>query len=92
MKELEFKTSEFPTRAKLAEELEKVVLSPKNPSKVLQIGTSLVLKIKASLLEFLRTIMNVFAWSHDDMSCIDLNIIVHHLNIDLILNMFYKRE
>ena len=92
MKELEFKTSEFPTRAKLAEELEKVVLSPKNPSKVLQIVTSLTQEIRTSLFEFLRNNINVFAWSYDDMSGIDPNIIVHQLNVDSNFKLVFQKR
>ena len=40
-------------------------------------------KTKQDLIQFLREIIDVFAWSHEDMLGIDPNVITHHLNVYL---------
>ena len=47
-----------------------------------QVGTSLNPQTKKEIISFLKDNLDVFAWSHEDMSGIPVNIIQHHLNVD----------
>ena len=62
-----------------AKPLEEVVVEE---GKVLQFGTCLTQEIREGLVDFLRRNMEVFAWSHEDMSGISPKEIVHVLNMD----------
>ena len=52
-------------------------------AKVLRIGSKLKGELKANLIHFLRSNLDVFAWCHADMIGIDPGVMSHHLNIDL---------
>ena len=49
---------------------------------MLRIGSKLKGELKANLVRFLRSNLNVFAWCHADMIGIDPEVMSHHLNID----------
>ena len=53
-----------------------------DPTKMTQVGTSLNLQTKKEIINFLRSNLDVFAWSHEDMSGIATDIIQHRLNVD----------
>ena len=65
-----------PTKA-----LEDISLNENDPRKSTRIGADLEGKIKKDLIRFLRENIDVFAWSHEDMSGIDPSVITHRLNI-----------
>ena len=67
--------------AKPTEVLEDIPLEEGNPKKFTKIGTSMKVKMKQDLVQFLRENIDVFAWSHEDMLGIDPNVITHHLNV-----------
>ena len=46
-----------------------------------RIGTFANSPVRQALTTFLRENQDVFTWSHEDMSGIDLSIIVHRLNV-----------
>lgn len=48
-----------------------------------KIGTSLSVLMKKKLVQFLKSNLDVFAWSHEDMPGIATEVIQHHLNMDL---------
>jgi hypothetical protein len=50
--------------------------------RVMQIGTYLTQEIREGLVNFLCKNIEVFAWSHEDMPGINLEEIVHVLNVD----------
>jgi hypothetical protein len=47
-----------------------------------RVGSLLSLEIKESLIAFLRSNSDMFAWCHDDMPGIDPSLISHRLNVD----------
>ena len=63
------------------EVLEDVLLYESNLEKFTRIGTSMEEKTKRDLVRFLKRSTNVFAWTHEDMSGIDLNLVTHRLNV-----------
>ena len=63
------------------EALEDIPLDENDPEKSTRIWADLEEKIKKDLIRFLRENIDVFAWSHEDMSSIDPRIITHRLNI-----------
>ena len=63
------------------EALEDVPLDKSNPKKFTRIGASMAKKTKQDLVHFLKKIMDVFAWSHEDMPGIDPSVITHRLNV-----------
>ena len=63
------------------EVLEDVPLDKSNSEKFTRIGTSMEMKTKKGLVHFLKKSMDVFAWSHEDMSGIDPSVITHRLNV-----------
>ena len=67
--------------AEPTEALEDIPLDEDDPRKSTIIGADLEGKIKKGLICFLRKNINMFAWSHENMSGIDLSVITHHLNV-----------
>ena len=61
------------------EALEDVPLDKSNLEKFTRIGTSMKMKTKQDLVDFLKKSMDVFAWSHKDMPSIDPSVIIHRL-------------
>jgi hypothetical protein len=54
-----------------------------DPGKKVRIGSQLPQLVKEDMVVFLRRNIDVFTWSHEDMSGIDPSVIVHKLNVDL---------
>ena len=67
--------------AESTEMLEDIPLEEGNLEKFTRIGTSMKEKMKQDLVQFLRKSIDVFAWSHEDMSGIDPSVITHRLNM-----------
>ena len=63
------------------EALEDISLDEDNPKKSTRIGANLEGKIKKDLIHFLRENIDVFAWSHEDISGINPSVITHCLNV-----------
>ena len=66
----------------VAEKLETIELVEEDPTKTTQVGMNLNLQTKEEIISFLRSNLDVFAWSHEDMPGISANIIQHYLNVD----------
>jgi hypothetical protein len=64
------------------EKLEVVVLDNEQLSKTTNIGTKMDGRLRESIIEFLKSNLDVFAWTHDDMPGIDPSTICHKLNVD----------
>ena len=64
------------------EALETVALVENGTTKTTRIGTTLSPKIRTRLIQFLKENLDIFAWSHEDMSGISAKIIQHKLNVD----------
>uniref|UniRef100_A0A2N9FY66 Uncharacterized protein n=1 Tax=Fagus sylvatica TaxID=28930 RepID=A0A2N9FY66_FAGSY len=64
------------------EELEEIVLDDDEPSKTTSIGTKMDRTIREAMISFLKSNLDVFAWTHDDMPGIDPATICHKLNVD----------
>ena len=52
------------------------------PKKTTEIGTTMSEELKKKLVQFLKGNLDVFAWSHEDMSGIATEVIQHQLNVD----------
>ena len=63
------------------EELEEVTVNELKPEKTTKMGTLSSWTVRQALMTFLKENQDVFAWSHEDMSGINLSIIVHKLNV-----------
>ena len=59
-----------------------VPVDPKDPNKVLNVGSQLNVSIQNILISFLKANLDVFAWTHADMCGISPEVAVHALNID----------
>jgi hypothetical protein len=64
------------------EELEVIALDDDEPSKTTSIGTKMDRTIREAMISFLKSNLDVFAWTHDDMPGIDPSTICHKLNVD----------
>ncbi|XP_074305107.1 uncharacterized protein LOC141640045 [Silene latifolia] len=64
------------------EELDEVVLDPQFPARTILVEADCADNIREKIIEFLRTNMDCFAWSHSNMIGIDPSVITHRLNID----------
>ena len=53
-----------------------------DPTKTTQVRARLIPQTKKEIIKFLRSSLDVFAWSHEDMPGIPANIIQHCLNVD----------
>ena len=69
------------------EALETVVLAEDETTKTMRIGTTLSPKMRTRLIQFLKENLDVFAWSHEDMPGISLEVIQHKLNVNLERNL-----
>ena len=64
------------------EALEIVVLAEDKTTKTTRIGTTLSPGMRAKLIQFLKKNLDVFTWSHEDMSGISPEVIQHKLNVN----------
>jgi hypothetical protein len=64
------------------EELEVVVLDDEKPHKTTSIGTKMDGRLRESMIKFLKSNLDIFAWTHDDMPGIDPSTICHKLNVN----------
>ena len=67
--------------AEPTEELEDVSLDENNPERCVRVRAKLEEKTKKDLIHFFKKNIDVFAWSHEDMPCINPNVITHRLNV-----------
>ena len=63
------------------EALENIPLDESNLKRYTRVGTDLEEKTKKDLVQFLKKNIDVFAWSHEDMSGIDPGVITYRLNV-----------
>ena len=61
--------------------LEDISLDENNPKRYTRVIADLEENIKKDLVRFLKKNIDVFAWSHEDMSGIDPSVITHRLNV-----------
>ena len=54
-----------------------------NQPKELKIGTSLSANERSKMIDFLKSYLDVFSWSYEDMPDLDPSIVQHHLPIML---------
>ena len=71
----------MPANGVECEDLEKIVIAD-YLEKFFQVGAKLPLQEKASLLEFLRANVDVFAWDPYEAPGVDPNFICHRLNVN----------
>ena len=62
--------------------MEEVNLVDEDTTKVTKMGIGLSTVLKSRMMEFLKQNLDVFAWTHKDMSGIDNEVIEHKLNVD----------
>ena len=72
---------EIRVTAKPTEVLKDVTLNKNNPEKYMGVGVSMEKKTKQDLVPFLKESIDVFAWSHKDMSGIGPSVITERLNV-----------
>lgn len=77
---LDPKDEENELRGESLEELEDLVLDSSRPDQVLHISNQLDPQGKVELSLCLKHNTDVFAWIHNDMKCLNPNIVVHRLN------------
>nr|XP_023880358.1 uncharacterized protein LOC111992701 [Quercus suber] len=65
-----------------SQELEEVHLVDREMTKVTKVGTGLSTALNRKIVEFLKHNLDVFAWTHEDMSGIENEVIEHKLNVD----------
>uniref|UniRef100_A0A2N9F5Z7 Uncharacterized protein n=1 Tax=Fagus sylvatica TaxID=28930 RepID=A0A2N9F5Z7_FAGSY len=65
-----------------SEELEVIALDDDEPSKTTSIGTKIDGTIREAMINFLKSNLDVFAWTHDDMPGIDPATVCHKLNVN----------
>ena len=59
----------------LSEVPQEIEVVPRDPSKVLKIGSTLSTSERTKITNFLRENQDVFAWKHEDMLGIDKGVI-----------------
>ena len=65
-----------------SQELEEVNLVEGDITKVTKVGIGLDHILKGKIIEFLKQNLDVFTWTHEDMSRIDNKVIEHKLNVN----------
>ena len=63
------------------EALETVELVDGEPTKTTRVGTTMSTEMKKKLIEYLKENLDIFAWSHENMPGISIEIIEHKLNV-----------
>ena len=63
------------------EALEDISLDKDRPERCTRVGVDLEEKTKKDLIRFLKKSINVFGWSHEDITGIDPRVITHCLNV-----------
>jgi hypothetical protein len=53
--------------------------------RVVKVGSQLTSQVRESLVNFLQSSVDVFAWTHEDMPGISLEEILHQLNVDQVV-------
>ena len=74
------------------EEMENIELVEGDPSKSTKIGKELQPYLKDKLVKFLKKNLDVFAWSYEDMSGIEGNVIEHCLIVDLMKKLVQQKR
>jgi hypothetical protein len=64
------------------EELEVITLDDEKPEKTTSIDTQMDGRTRKALVEFLKSNIDVFAWTHEDIPGINPSVICHKLNMD----------
>ena len=64
------------------EEIDEIPIFPDFPEHKVQIGARLTDTLKEQVVSFLKNNHDCFAWSHEDMTGIDPEVAVHHLQVD----------
>ena len=59
---------------------------------MLYIGSSILEEIEQGLVKFLKVSRKSFAWKHEDMTCISIEIITQKLNMDPSFRPIHKRR
>ena len=67
--------------AEHTEVLENIPLDESNLERYIRVGADLEKKSKKDLVQFLKKNVDVFAWSHEDMSGIYPSVITYCLNV-----------
>jgi len=62
--------------------MEHITVDRHDPDMMLKIGTQLESELKTQLIDFLRNNLDVFAWTHANMTGISSEIACHALNIN----------
>ncbi|KAK4838240.1 hypothetical protein QYF36_012171 [Acer negundo] len=70
-------TGGYPT-----EQLEEIPFSKEDPTKVVKIGGALDQEVRRSLIGLIEEYSDIFAWSHDEMPGIPLNLATQRLEVD----------
>lgn len=52
-----------------------------DPQKVVLVGVELIEELRSALVILLKEFKDAFAYSHEDMSGVDSNVVIHSLNI-----------
>jgi len=68
--------------AEPTEAMEHVTVDIHDPDRVLKIGSQLEPELKTQMIDFLRSNLDVFAWTHANMTSISPEIACHALNIN----------
>ena len=61
------------------EDFEQINLNSEGQPQIVKIGTSLSLTERRALIELLTEYKDIFAWSYEDMSGLDTDMLVHHI-------------
>ena len=74
------------------EALETVALTEDETAKTTRIRTTLSPKMRTRLIQFLKENLDVFVWSHEDMSGISPEVIQHKLNVNTERKLVQQRR
>ncbi|XP_052204129.1 uncharacterized protein LOC127809407 [Diospyros lotus] len=66
----------------LVEELKDISVNKAKGEKSLKLGKNLAPELKSQLTDFLKAKLDVFAWNHEDMVGIALEVMTHRFNVD----------
>ena len=74
------------TSGHLTDQLDEIPIRKDDLTKVVKIGGVLDCEVRKNLVELLEEYNDIFAWSHDKMPGIPLNLVAHKLEVDATFN------
>lgn len=87
---LEFRPDDTPRPKSDGETNQEMLVE--DPTRTIAIGTGMDSEVRVKLVTLLRENTDIFAFATGEMSGIDLTVMVHHLNVDIVVRPIKQKK